>query len=147
MERHLSQIDSVSTKWMEIAMPGSRPVDELDPEFEARLGGPHEVGFVESDQLIEPMYRRDCRFADTDNADRIGLEQVDRNMTPERLGQRRGRHPACRPAAENDDALHPICHHPAIHACPYEHAMLCRPRQYPLGSKWPIKAGSRSLHC
>src|SRR6202051_2315662 len=92
-------------------MVGSRPVLKLDAELEGRLGLAHEFFFVESDDLIEPVDRGNRGFAHPDDPDVIGFDEHD--ATPAQvngLSQGGGRHPARRPASDDDDLAYTLVH-------------------------------------
>ena len=87
-------------------MARPQPVDELDAELEGRLRPPHELGFVELDQLIVRLDRGNGRFADANGADRLTLDQLDVVESLEQLAEQGGGHPAGRPATDDEDFLH-----------------------------------------
>jgi hypothetical protein len=81
------------SKAVDIAVARSQPVDELNPQLEARLRSPHELGFVELDQLIVFLDRRDGRFANTDGADRFAFDELDIIEALAQLAEEGSRHP------------------------------------------------------
>src|SRR5260221_9470684 len=96
---------------MEIAIADLTPIIELDPELKGRLRLPHELGFVDAEQVVERSDRRDRALAHADRSDRIGLNQGNLGQAAERLAQRGSGHPAGSAAARNhNSAKRPAAH-------------------------------------
>src|SRR5690348_14556283 len=89
---------------MEVTPPRLDPVDELDAEFVRAPGATNELELVEPQDLVEFLDGRDRRFADSDDADLLGLDECDPAGRTQRVGQRGGRHPSGRTASGDDDA-------------------------------------------
>src|SRR3546814_7169769 len=62
---------------MDIAMAGTDPVDEFDPELVGRVGFADELVLVDAEQRVEQADLRNRRLADADGADRLALDQLD----------------------------------------------------------------------
>jgi hypothetical protein len=60
-----------------VTVSGIAPADELDAEFEGRIGLGEERRFVDAECVIEVMDLRDRRLTDADRSDRVGLNQSD----------------------------------------------------------------------
>jgi hypothetical protein len=84
-------------------MTNAEPVDELDAELEAAVGGAQEFGLVDAEPDEEIMDLRDRRLADADGADLVGFDQRDRGAVTEETSKGRRRHPASGAAAGNHD--------------------------------------------
>ena len=69
-----------------------------------------QLPFVETDDLIEPVDRRNRGLADANDADVVGFDELDRTLPQiDCLGQSGGRHPPGGPAPDNHharDSLH-----------------------------------------
>jgi hypothetical protein len=90
---------------VQVAPPRGSPTDEFDAELEGRLGLAHELPFVETDDLVEPVDRRNRGLADADDADVVGFDELDRTLPQiDCLGEGGRRHPPGG-AASNDDDL------------------------------------------
>jgi hypothetical protein len=88
-------------------LPANRSeVGEVDAELEGCVGGPHELGLVDSEAFDKVAQVRQSRLADADDADLGGFDQSDGAGVGKPPDQSRGRHPAGGAAAEDDDALH-----------------------------------------
>ncbi len=95
---------AVSTEGMEVAAAIAVPVDEFDAELERRLGMPDQVGLVDTGQVVEPVDRRNGRFADADGADLVRFDELDIELMGDiDLGERRDGHPAGGAAADDND--------------------------------------------
>jgi hypothetical protein len=98
-------VDAERPEGVEIGLADGAPVDELDAQLEDALGLADEVVLVEAEHGVEQADLRDRRLAHADDADLLGLDQGDgRVVRPEDLGHGRGRHPAGRAAADDEDA-------------------------------------------
>ena len=87
-----------------VTVTDARPVAELDAELEGALRGADELGFVQSQCLrIERADVRHRGFADTDDADLVGLHQPHFARPVQMPDQRRRGHPAGRTAAHHHD--------------------------------------------
>ena len=82
------------------------PVDKLDPELERRLAPLHELDFVELDQLVVFLDRRDGRFTNADRADRLALDELDFVETLKQLAEQGRRHPPGSSPTNDQDFLH-----------------------------------------
>src|SRR5690349_4437439 len=86
-------------------MAGAIPAAKLDAELERALRLAHELRFVDLQQLVEVLQRRQCRLADAHRADVIGLDErhrVARGMQYLCAGSRA--HPAGGATADDHDA-------------------------------------------
>ncbi len=99
---------------VDVAVALLPPVDELDAQLEGRLGPLHELGFVEREQLVELLDRRDRRLADADGADRFAFDQLDFVEALEQLAEQRGGHPTRRAAADDENLAHGLGRLPAF---------------------------------
>ncbi len=91
---------------VDVAVALLPPIDELDAEFEGGLGALHELDFVELDQLIVFLDRRNGRFTDADDADRFAFNQLDVVEPLEQLPEQRGGHPPGRATANDENLVH-----------------------------------------
>ncbi len=104
VERHRAEVDAIGAERMEVALSRLQPVDEFDAQLEAALGRAQERVFVDAEQGVEQCDRRNRRFAHTDRADRLGLDQGDaRGACAEHAHQGRRGHPARAAAADDGD--------------------------------------------
>ncbi len=93
------------TELVEIALTGRGPTRELDAELVGGVGLAKELRLVDAELLVELEDWRDRAFADTDGADRLGLDENDSaTAAAEESRERCGRHPAGRSSADDDDA-------------------------------------------
>src|SRR5256885_15582273 len=91
---------------MNVAVAGLPPIDELDAELERALGALHELDFVELDQLVIFLDRRDRGFADSDRADRFALNQLDVVEALEQPAEQGRGHPSRSAAADDENLPH-----------------------------------------
>src|SRR5215208_243137 len=91
---------------VDVAVAFTQPVDELDAELERGLAALHELGFVELDQLIVFLDRRDRRFADADGADRFAFDQLEIVEALEQFAEQGGGHPTRSTAANDENPAH-----------------------------------------
>src|SRR5450755_335533 len=93
-------------------MAEARPVSELDGQFVSGLCLPDQVILIDAQRPDEIHDGRDRGLADTDRADTLGLNQAYARAEPfQHSGEARGRHPAGRPTAYDDNALDWIIRH------------------------------------
>src|SRR5439155_3560874 len=84
---------------------GLSPANEFDSELVGRVGCAKIFRFVEPQLMVELEDRWDRALADADGADRFGFYENDAaTAAADEAGERRGRHPPCSSAADNDDA-------------------------------------------
>src|SRR5882724_9880550 len=103
-----------ASEGMEISMPGLSPAPEFDTQLVGGLRLLHELSFIETDNLIEPVNGRNGGFAHSDGTDVVGFDQRDRTLPQvDGSAQRRGGHPAGRAAADDDDLADAIVPHRA----------------------------------
>src|SRR2546423_10146695 len=76
VERRHAEIVAVAAERMDVALPDPEPVDELDAELERGLSPPHEIEFVDSEDLVEVHDDGDRRLAHTDRADLLGFDEL-----------------------------------------------------------------------
>ena len=135
MHRHQIEGFAVRAEGVEIAMPFATPADELDPQLEAALGLAQEFGLVDAERLVEQADRGNGRFADSDGADLVRLDQRDGQAAGAGMGQRRRRHPPGRATPNDQNGSNRVGHirhrpHPlrGAWANPHRCRILCVPR-------------------
>src|SRR5260221_1264298 len=96
-------------KAVHVALTRFQPIDELNAELERALGTPHELGFVELDQLIVLLDGWDGCFANSNGPDGFTLDQIDVVQTLEQLAEQRCGHPTRSAAANDENSSHDIC--------------------------------------
>ena len=102
MKRHALHVDTELAEGVKIAMPLSRPVDELDAELEAALGPPDKFILIDAQHPVEDVDLGNGRLANPDRADGFGFDERDRRIVAAKnLGQGGSSHPAGR--ATTDD--------------------------------------------
>src|SRR3546814_7194000 len=111
-------VEAVEAEGMDIAMAGTDPVDEFDPELVGRVGFADELVLVDAEQRVEQADLRNRRLADADGADRLALDQLDieAGQGAHDARDRGGRHPARGAAADDDEAADGIADHAATSA-------------------------------
>src|SRR5690606_6391595 len=116
VEGHAFDVGAEEPERVHVAMAGAHPVDELDAHLERALDVAHEVVLVDAQELEEIADRRDGRLADAHRADLLRLDEVHRGVAvPQEARAGRGRHPARRAAADDDDpADAPVAAHSAV---------------------------------
>src|SRR3546814_14685810 len=70
-------VEAVEAEGMDIAMAGTDPVDEFDPELVGRVGFADELVLVDAEQRVEQADLRNRRLADADGPARPAPEQLD----------------------------------------------------------------------
>ena len=112
LKRYTVAGEAIAPEGMQISRPRARPTHEFDTELETRLGLAHELSFVETHDLVEPMNGGDGGLPHPDDADVIGFDQFDRALPrTDRVSQSRRRHPSGGAAANDDDAPNSIIVH------------------------------------
>jgi hypothetical protein len=104
VEVERTDLAAIAAERVHVAVADAPPVVEVDAQLEGGARLAHELVLVEPEQLVHLDDRRDRRLADPDRADFGRFDQV--SLEPalfERLGDRRGRHPAGGPAADDRD--------------------------------------------
>jgi hypothetical protein len=112
-------VEPVESERVDVAVPDPRPVDELDAELVGRMRLAHELHLVEPEHRVEQHDLRDRRLAHADGADRLALDQLDRDsrQRADDLAQCRRRHPPRCAAADDDDLVDPSRVHCAATGC------------------------------
>ena len=111
MEEHAVHGHAVLPKWMDVVVPEVMPVDELDGQLEAGLCGTDEFGFVDLHGSIEIDDGRNRGLPHANGADVIGLDELDGvAATGQQLSESGRGHPACRAAADDQDAFNVLLH-------------------------------------
>jgi len=90
---------------VEVVIPHLQPVAEMDAELVAAMGGAQELRLVDADQLVVVADGREGCLADADDADLLGLDDLDRDPALQPRDQRGSRHPTGAAPADNHDAL------------------------------------------
>src|SRR3546814_10136708 len=70
-------VEAVEAEGMDIAMAGTDPVDEFDPELVGRVGFADELVLVDAEQRVEQADLRNRRLDDADGSDRLDLDQLE----------------------------------------------------------------------
>ena len=113
MERNVLRQRPIVAEGVDIGVADPRPVTKLDAELERRLGGRHQVAFVDAERPVEEAHVRKRGFSDAHRSDLFGLHKNDavacRSKQP---GQAGSRHPARRAAASDHDPPH--LHHSSL---------------------------------
>src|SRR6056297_1784762 len=102
MELRGPAVDPLRGEWMEIPFAEIAPVLEIDAQLVGAADLAQKLGFVEFEQQIEVLDRRNGGFADTHGPDGVGLDKVDIQFAAEGLGHGGRRHPSGRAAADDD---------------------------------------------
>src|SRR6266542_2947921 len=104
MKVDLALAAAEGAKGMNVAIADAAPILEVDAELEGRASRRHEVGFIDSETLIEAADVRQRRFADSDDPDLLRLDEMNRAAGGQECAQPGGGHPAGGPAADDDNA-------------------------------------------
>ena len=88
---------------VDVTVAESAPVPELDAKLEGRPGGRHEIGFVDSEPLVETADVGKRRFANPDDTNRFRFDEMYVAPAWEQLRQGGRSHPASGAAADNDN--------------------------------------------
>ena len=109
VELHHAEIAPTdSAEGVVIGVPKASPVLEFDAEFEGALRGTQELVFINTHARIEAADRWNGRFADTNDANLVRLDQGDVDDTRKHLDQGGGGHPAGSSSTNNDDLANGI---------------------------------------
>jgi hypothetical protein len=76
VEIDITASSSERSERVDVPVADLAPVAKLDSEFESRPGAGHEFGFIDSETLVEGADVRQGGFADSDNSDRFGLDEM-----------------------------------------------------------------------
>ena len=89
---------------MHVTMAQAVPIDEFDGQLERPLRCLQKRILVQPQRLIEQADLRNCRFADANGADLLGLHERDGKSVFKEMCTSRRNHPPCRATAGNDNA-------------------------------------------
>src|SRR3954447_13973496 len=98
-------IEAECAKGMKVALADSRPVDELDAQFERCVRVPDEVIFIDSEHGVERDDGRNRGFAYTNDADLFRFDELDAHLFAERARKSRCSHPSGSATSNNQDLL------------------------------------------
>src|ERR1700704_6735656 len=103
---------------MNVAIPGTPPVDELDAELEGAAYLADELDLIDLQHAVEELQVRNGGFAHPDRADLLGFDEANGAFAPQHLRERGGRHPSCGAAADDEDAAEATILHEVSEAHP-----------------------------
>ena len=112
VERDSFHVDTIFAEGMEIGVPLTTPVYELNTQLETALGAPDKVIFADAKHAVENVDLWDCSLTDAHGSDRVGLNQRDFCIvTTQYFGERGRRHPSGGPATHDCYAANAVVGH------------------------------------
>ena len=132
VKRQQSVVVADGAEAMNVAIPGTPPVDELDAELEGATHLADELDLGDLQHAVEELQVRYGGFAHPDGADLLGFDEANGAVRPQHLGEGGGRHPARGAAADDEDAAEA----PILHEVSEAHPRTCSP---PLDAAFAVR--------